>query len=323
MTPRRFTMGDIEEHVPHLHGTPTEREHAQRELLAAADYVLAYWARSEWQRASLQFADIELEDIRQLVAMHFLLALDDLNVERTVSSPTNWLFQRVANGTRREVTSTYGQVTFSRYFLDNARRVRAIRSRLSNELGRIPTDEEILAASGEAHPGGVYLGPKDRQSVTRRPLTASFLKTFHKHEHALESTPLPEDSAPQGDPMRDVVERAAADSLRQLYQRAAQNAGFDHESLNAVFCCFGIAPHPAAHDVEEAAALCSMSAGQVRGAVKRWARVCTTPGGAFHKEVAALDYDTAADLGLADIREHLGEYPGGVSPVDSSLPLAS
>ena len=317
MADRRFTVDDLTRFVPLLHGTDTERTHAQQELLTAADALLGYWSRTEHQRAIMQFPAVELDDVRQIVAFHFLKALDDLSLDKVETSSTNWLFHRVATGTRRELANTHGQVRFSRYFLENARRVRAIIARLEGELGRTPTDEEILTASGQAGVGGTSLGPKARLTTTRKPLTAHFLATFREHQHALEATELPEDDhlAYVG-PETSATDQAASQALRELYVQAATAAGVDPQAVNIVFCCFGIAPWDEPHDVQEAAALLHVSAQHVTKVLSAWAQWCATPGGEFHAQLADLDPDTAGDLGVGVVRSALGAY----EPSDASLP---
>lgn len=323
VTERRFMVDDLITNVPYLHGSDTERAQAQHNLLHAADTVISYWTRTEHQRAIMQFPTVEIDDVRQIIMFHFLTALDDLSLDKVQTSSTNWLYHRVATGTRRELSNTYGQVKFSRYFLENARRTRAIITRLESELERTPTDAEILTASGMAGQGGLALGPKSRTLTTRKPLTAHFLQTYREHQHALESTELPEDDyLTHPSPEDSTTEQAAADALRDVYVRAATAAGISQDIVNIVFCCFGITPWNEAHDIKETAHILHISPEQVTAVLSAWATWCSAPGGSFHHQLTLLDEDTAADLGLARVRTALGAFRGTDTPVSPVL-LAS
>jgi hypothetical protein len=320
----RLTVDDLRTHVPAVQdGPPAAREASQRALLAASEGLVRHWTRAEHQRASMQFPQLEAEDVRQVVVLHLLRAFDAMSLDKLGGSASNWLYHRVTGDTRRELGATHCQVRFSRYFLENARRVKAITSRLEGELSRAPTDAEILAASGEAATTGTRLGPKSRQSPTRKPLSAQFLRTYRENAAAMLMSDMPEDDdLPGADPHAGASQADVAEGLRGLYLAAARDGLVDDRAVDVVFCVFGIDPYDRPRNIAEAAGLLRVPAGTVKAILSGWAAWCATPNSAFHAAVAALDEDTAGELGLGAVRASLGE-PAGPCPAPAPPALTA
>lgn len=310
MAAHSFTMEELRECVPLVqHGTPAQRDAAQSRLLRSAEGLITFWARQEHTRARMQFPTVELEDVRSIVMLQFVQALDTLDLSKLGTSSTNWLYHRVVSATRRELTTVCGQVRFSRYFLENSRRVRAITARLEAELGRTPTDAEILTASSDVQTGGTHMGPKGRTQTTRVPLTQHFLDTYRTHARLLETADMPADDLLDGhDPMSQVEDAHAQVAIRDVYRQAAHRGGVHPGNLALVFCTFGIDPYDEPASVADTARICHTTSAHVSAVLRQWMLFCSTPHSAFHGCLHDLGEDTAYDLGLGDALVRLGDY---------------
>ncbi|MDQ5975227.1 MAG: hypothetical protein QG661_2436 [Actinomycetota bacterium] len=310
----RFTMDDLRTHLPTIqNGTPREREEAQVALLRAMEGLVRHWTGQEYHRAQPQFPNVNVEDVRSTVVAHLLLAFDAFDLNKAAGSPTNWLYHRMVNGTRRELARTLGDVQFTRYFLENARRVHSIITRLTSELGREPTDAEIIAASAQAGVGALQLGPKDRVVTQRKPVSAHFLASYRANQAMLLHADLPEDDQLSVPGPEDAAEAAAVGSaLREIYLAVAERSGLDQESMDVVFCTFGIAPFSDPQDTAAAAVTLDVTVARVRSVLSGWAKLCATVNGPMHAVISELDPDTALDLGLGPVLDQLGPFTPGV-----------
>ena len=292
----RLTAPDLHELVPLVQSEdPRERERGQVELLQRGAALLNYWAQAEYDRHHTQFPSVEKEDVHATITFHYLTALDDIDITQVKNSGVNWLYNRVTSRTRREIMDKYATVQFSRYFLENARRARAIIDTLTDELGRLPTDEEIHERS--KRPAGGMLGPKDRDLKERKPLSMSFIKRYWENSSSLEMGEMPQDYELMD--LSDVApEGPDADLLRTLYQKAAQRAGVTEQNLAVVFAVFGIYPFEESCTMPKAAEKLQVSTQHVRDCVRAWAVFCNQQNGFFHQVMEEISEDALDDAGL-------------------------
>ena len=290
----RLTANDLREWVPSVQDG-TRRRQGQEELLRRASALLAYWTLAEYDRHRLQFTSLQKDDVKNIVTFHFLVALDTIDVVQLRNSGINWIYNRVTSATRREIMDRYSTIRFSRYFIENARRTRAIIDALSEELGRKPTDVEIVERS--KRPAGGLLGPKERNLSERSPLTLNFLKNYWRNSAALVAADYPEDYE-----LLDLTDVARPgpdpDLLYALYEDAAIRGGVNGVNLNIVFALFGLHPYESSHTISETAAKFKVESSHVRACVRAWAVMCAQQGGPFHEALSEISESTLDDAGL-------------------------
>mgnify|MGYP000161872439 CR=1 FL=1 len=292
----RLTAPDLDELVPLVQSDdPRERERGQVELLSRGAALLQYWAQAEYDRHRTQFPSLEREDVHATITFHYLTALDDIDITQVKNSGVNWLYNRVTSRSRREIMDKYGTVQFSRYFLENARRTRAIINSLTDELGRLPTDEEIYERS--KRPTGGMLGPKDRHLQERKPLSMSFIKRYWENSSALEMGEMPQDYELMD--LSDVApEGPDADLLHALYRKAAQQAGVTEKNLAVVFAVFGLYPFEESHTMPQASKKLGVSTEHGRKCVRAWAVMCNQQNGPFHLAMEEVSEEKLDEAGL-------------------------
>lgn len=307
----RFTLQHLQDYVPLL-DDPATREQAQLALLHAAHALLVTWSRQEYVRARQQLPSIDPEDVFAIMQEALLKAFDAVDLDKVGTSAVNYVYLRVIAKARPRILELAGgaAVSFTPNFLENARRAHAIISRLRDELGREPTDEEVFEGSKQAGVGGLQLGPKGRQQTERKPLTMAFIAEYRTKAHLLNPTEMPTGTAEPAtmEAMDTVESNIVQEELRALYERTAQRAGIKPQVLELMFCIFGIAPYEYPRALTEAAAELDMDVTHARSQVRAWGRMCATPGGHFHRELELLGEQALADLGLLDIYLQMGDF---------------
>ncbi len=303
-----LTLGTLRKYIPEVQsGDPARREAAQLGLLKASDKLLWKWSHAEFARARQQVYVASVEDVHGLIVLHFLAALDHVDINKLNSSATNYLYHHSVSRTRREINATYGNVKFSNEFLESSRRAKAIQSRLIGDLGRMPSDEEIIETSKQATPG-IHMGPlKSSGQTTRKPLSASFMKSWRQNSHLLEMGEMPTDDALYGY-THQFDDSESTEGLRKLFLRTAELGGISKVTIEVIFAAHGIGPYGEPKPVEEIAETTGMTVAKTKRIIKLWLEMCKTPGSPFHRAISELDNDESVRLGISAVAGTLGPY---------------
>lgn len=316
-----LTLETLREHIPAVQSSdPKARERAQEALLEAAAGLLWKWAVDEQRRLHGQLGMVSTEDVYSILVGNFIEALDHVELEKLRTSATNYLYHRVVSRGRRELHQTHGHLHFSHEFLEGARRARAIQLRLRDELGREPTDEEIIDASKFATPG-IHMGAVDRdRSGFRKPFTVGFIKTWRENAVLLEMGEFPTEDSMYGYGQVNLdAESDNGDAIRALFDKTAELAGIPESHLQVLYYVHGVNSEDGPLDIEEAAELAGITRQKASRVVTAWVNMCRTPGSAFHRVLSGLTSSELAETGMADILADLGECADGPVKVPSSL----
>ena len=303
-----LTLGTLRKYIPEVQsGDPERREKAQLALLKASEKLLWKWSHVEFARARQQLYVASVEDVHGLIVLHFLRALDHVDLSKLNSSATNYLYHHAVSRTRRELNATYGNLKFSNEFLESSRRAKAIQSRLTGELGRHPSDTEIIEASKQATPG-IHMGPVSAVGrTTRKPLSESFMKSWRDNSHLLEMGEMPTDDALYGY-THQFDDTESSEGLRELFIRTAEAGGISRSVVEVVFAAHGIDPYQEPQQLEDIAERTGTSVAKVRRIIKLWLEMCKTPGSPFHRAISELDDNESMRLGVNTVYEALGPY---------------
>ena len=143
----------------------TEGDAAKERLFAAALPLIRTVASREYRRRQQWGSQVTLEDLTQETIIGFLKGIAGFRTDAIGRSATNYLGQWMLVETRRAAEVLDHDLQVGHDAGERFRRVRALRTRLAQDLGREPTDEEISDASRNpdyvTKPGMVGRAPKE------------------------------------------------------------------------------------------------------------------------------------------------------------------
>lgn len=312
-----------------------EGERAKERVFATALPLIRAVAHKEWRRRQQWGSAVRLEDLLQEATLGFLKGLAAYKPEAVRKSATNYLGQWMLVEMRRSSEVMDHDLQVGHDVGERFRKVRAIRSRLINELGREPTDDEIAAASKDATYASKQnmLGkaPTDNLAeVTHaKGLTAAQVaeerKARNRVGHVSRFAPMEDGvSSSSVDPERltakdgghtkpmDPADLIADDTQRTiiaaLVEQVMVRINMPAEQSDIIARRFGLPPH----DEEESVRSISRSTGVHRERITRvlnaFTAEMTRKGGYFHEAVASLSEDDLHAIGLGWLIASLGPW---------------
>lgn len=129
-----------------LLGEKRKGSRAQEILIISALPLIKNISSKEFQRRKAWSSRISYDDVLQEAIAGFIRGLLSYDETANHSSPTNYLGMWITTSIRRKVEAMEHDFAIPYEVVERARRIRAVRGRLSNELSRPPTDEEVLEA---------------------------------------------------------------------------------------------------------------------------------------------------------------------------------
>lgn len=193
-----------------LHRTVHEGERAKERLVLIALPLVKTLAYREFRRRQAWSSRVPFEEVVQEGIAGLLKGINAYNVDGGHKSPTNYIGQWVMTEIRRNVEDLEHDFSVPYETIERHRKIRAIRSRLSSELSREPTDAEIIEAAADSagQYGDTKLGRVDKTSRVkdkdapdrRRVITLKHLdeeRDYARRTGAVKSTSL--DTSEDGD----------------------------------------------------------------------------------------------------------------------------
>lgn len=163
-------------------------EKAKEQLFNSALPLIKAIAKKEYNRRQQWGSQILMDDLIQDATIGFFKGLRIFDVSEIKKSATNYLGQWMLSEMRRAAESMDNDLQVGHDAGERYRRIRAIRSRLAGELGREPTDQEIVTASKDpayvVRPGMVGKA-KNSDGHSIRGLTLSQIKDEREHYERL------------------------------------------------------------------------------------------------------------------------------------------
>jgi hypothetical protein len=290
-------------------GDDVRRRDGQERAVRLSAGLLNQWAQAETRRHSAQHIHIDLDEMRSLLIVNLLEALDRMDPEKVGSSGTNYLYSLLITNARREVHRNYGEVRFPSEFMEQARRVEAIEARLMGELGRQPSDTEIIAASME-RVGRTRMGPRGLNDAreTRAPVTEAFLARYREHRVYLDVAPLPDGDHLFGSAHVSAAEPDTTVTLEQVWERAADLSHLSDKARLIVWAMNGLGEHPHPRPAAEVSKEFDVTLSECRRVIRAWFSLCRTPNSGFHEALHELSDDEREELALADVMTRLGPF---------------
>jgi RNA polymerase sigma factor (sigma-70 family) len=302
-------------------------EAAQERLVLAAIPLIKHLAAKEHARRQRWQSQITFEDLFQEGVGGLLRGLAAYNPDGGQKSPTNYLGQWIMIEMRRNVESSDNDFGVAFDAAERMRKIRALRSRLSAELGREPTDEEIIEASGDmAYAGGRKIGRVNKPDAPRKRLTMAQLAEERDLRARVGATgrlvaasggdepevPLVDFARPLtgawlSDAAEPVVARGAASGLARLIQQTLDVMALPSTQREVVARRYGLPPHEREESGRDISRSMNLHRDKVSKVLEAFTAEMTRPGGAFHRACASLDEDELADLGLSWVVSSLGD----------------
>ena len=320
-------------------------EEAKRRLVSAALPLIKNIVGSEFKKRENRGSNVQYEDMLSEGMVGFLKGIRGYDPTVSSTSATNyigqWVITEIRRGTEREDHSFSIPYETS----ERIKRIKAIRSRLRDQLDREPTDKEIVEAwDDRTWRGGKMLGPKastkeelgfGQNKTKRNSITVKHVQEEREHasrtgavisrdmiyssdgssdaaavSERFQETSVTGDEAFSS--VNEVDERAKSDALTALFYQFKEEAGVKDRQFDVIARRFGLEPYGDVSTLKQIAHDTGLSQNKVSSILSAFQKVMVTPNGAFHRIVSSLNEDELEALNLGWVSSSLGKYVGGV-----------
>lgn len=319
-----------------------EGEKAKEKLIIMALPLIKKIAYKEHSRRKAWNSRVSLEDMVQEGVGGFLRGIQAYNVDAGHSSATNYLGQWIISDMRRNIENLEHDFTIPQETIERYRKIRAIRSRLTNTLGRTPTDAEILesAASAESQVENKMGRVKKDPNAQRKPLTQKHLDEERSYfsstgqlsslvastdengtEFELEAAPLLE--ASNMETTASVEDRDSATNLRNFLSKTLKEMNLGSMQADIIARKYGLPPYKeeqTAKDISDETKITKYKVGHV---LSTFATEMTRKGGLFHYYISITPYMELEAMNMQWIVPLVGDWPRGARPLEPSDVLTS
>lgn len=317
-----------------------EAQQARQRVFAAALPLIRTIAQREYRRRQQWNSKIPLDDLMQDAIVGFFKGLNSFKQESVRKSATNYLGQWMLSEMRRAAESMDHDLQVGHDAGERFRRVRALRSRLINDLGREPTDEEIAEASRNpeyvTRPGMVGRAPAEgEKAAVGKGLTVAQVAEeravrnrvgqatrFGEMEDSEESssaglgTVAPDRIAPpidaatteMSDPAALIDEATGEQVIVELVAAVLDRMNLPEQQVEIISRRYGLAPFPGEGSAREISRIMGIHRERVSRVLSVFAEEMTRRGGVFHQVVSKIPAEDLMDLGLGWIVTTLGEW---------------
>lgn len=316
-------------------------EEATETLFAAALPLIRTIAAREWRRRQQWGSQVSLEDLTQESIIGFLKGLSGFKTESIGKSATNYLGQWMLVETRRAAEILDHDLQVGHDAGERFRRVRALRTRLTNDLGREPTDEEISNASKDPNYvtklGMVGKAPKEgetnntggkgltvaqvaeeRAMRSRVGKVARFSPAEETDENQKNSVGLVDPSRetinPDSivddylDPAEQIMNADASKAISTILNAAIDLMRMPDVQKEIIARRYGLPPYTES-SAREIARVLGLQRDKVSKILSAFSEEITKPGGAFHSIIKETDPEDLIELGLGWTLDVLKEWP--------------
>ena len=360
----KITLEGLAEHVPNIHqGTeaeetlrnnPTlpfsERRQLERTvyegtkskeyLILLALPLIKTLAIKEHQRREAWGTRVTIEDLISEGIVGFLKGLNKYNPDGNHKSATNYLGQWIVSAMKRNVEELDHDFSVPYESIERWRKIRAIRSRLANELGHEPTDEEIVEEANKPQIyGDQMLGRVEKVEATSASAARRKIQVRHIEEeraHAsrtgmvlAEYTQLQDDDANNASSMEtsgayDVtkdeysqmressaegVERRSAEAaLQEIIRKTLDRMRIASTQADIIRRKYGLEPYDEAQKLKDISTETSVPKHKVTKIVEEFSKALTTPHSEFHEIVFYMSPDERESVNLGYVIKTLGEF---------------
>jgi RNA polymerase sigma factor (sigma-70 family) len=317
-----------------------EAQQARQRVFMAALPLIRTIAQREFRRRQQWNSKIPLDDLMQDAIVGFFKGLNSFKQENVRKSATNYLGQWMLSEMRRAAESMDHDLQVGHDAGERFRRVRALRSRLINDLEREPTDEEIADASRNPNyvtrPGMVGRAPAEgEKAAIGKGLTVAQVaeeravrnrvgqaSRFGESEDSEDSGSAglgmvaPDRVAPpidasineMSDPATLIDESTGEKVIIELVSVVLGRMNLPEQQVEIISRRYGLSPFPGEGSAREISRIMGIHRERVSRVLAVFAEEMTRRGGVFHQVVSKVPSEDLIDLGLGWIVSTLGEW---------------
>ena len=324
-----------------------EGEKAQERLVSASLSFVMSLAKKEQKRREQWGSHIPLDDILQEGLAGLIKGLNAYNLEVSQKSATNYLGQWVTTQMRRGIENMDHSFTVPQETIERHRKIRAITSRLKGELGRNPTDQEIVDAAIESKGkyGDTKLGRVNKKTSANRSReitldhiaeersyskrTGSILPTegssnnddeSYDNVELAQSQPISADDTYQDDSSTSIDTKATKSILAQLLEQTIEDMHIHAKQTQVIKMKYGLPPYEEENTIKNIIATTELPKHRIKLILDTFALELTTPQSVFHKHTSYINEDLHS-IGIGWVINTLGDYDPskGTNPTHKAL----
>jgi RNA polymerase sigma factor (sigma-70 family) len=330
-----------EKQVRELRRLVKEGARSKEILFNSALPLIRTISQKEYRRRSQWGSAIPLDDLMQDAIVGFFKGLRIFELTAARKSATNYLGQWMLSEMRRAAESMDNDLQVGHDAGERFRKIRAIRSRLYNDLNREPTDEEIVDASnnadytlkpglvgrvnpkGGSKPKGVTLEQVKEEKEMRSRMGSAIRigsggeeesGSGDQNEITLDRTSGGEQNLDENepndlsDPALVFESQAGSRMISSLVEKLLINLELPEQQSEIISRKFGLAPYEKEASAREISRIMGIHREKIARVLNSFQAEILTPGGALHRIIKDVDYEDMMNLGLGWLADSLGEW---------------
>lgn len=323
-------------------------ERAKEKLVLIALPLIKSLARKELQRRQKWNSRATIDDIVMEGLSGLMRGLRAYNPEGNHTSPTNYLGQWIITDMRRNTESLDHDFAIPFEAMERQRKIRAIRSRLASDLGREPTDQEIIDAAADPEfnaknmMGRVSKEPRGTSATSRRRAITQkhideeremFARTGTMRTTIItadgEEYDLAEELGAQnvtgnydnmeylpGD-VEAIDKRQANESLARLLEDSFSLMEIGRTQQDVIRRRFGLPPYESEHTIKEIVVQTGVPKHKVNRILAAYSKEMVTPNSYFHALIDRIGEEEVEAMGLLWVLSSLGTFTPPIRQTDS------
>lgn len=317
------------EEIAELRRDVQRGEYATERITLISMPLIKSLAKKEHRRRESWNTRVSLEDIVSEGLSGLLRGIRAYDVNGAQTSPTNYLGQWITTDMRRNSEATEHDFSIPYEAMERHRKIRAIRSRLSGELGREPTDQEIVdAAADTSYTDGNMMGRvnKQRSTSNRRALTVKHVeeeRRLRTRTGVMSSTTVT-DSGDEHSSVAEMVAFHVTDDthdtsvdIEEAGARAAMSALIE-DSFNVMQVGrvqrdvirrrFGLTPYEDEQTIKDIVVGSGIPKYKVNRILGAYSSEMTVKNGHFHELISRMSADDIESINMGWVLSTLGQF---------------
>lgn len=311
---------------------------SQESLIMSALPLIKDLASKEYSRRQAWSSRVSYEELLSEAVTGFIRGLLSYQTAKTKHSATNYLGQWVVTTVRRRLETLEHDFSIPYEVVERNRRIVAVRSRLTADLKREPTDTELLESLNDKtqKPGNKWgknittetedpIKPDPTETKrsaiftqdhleTSKELTAKLYTmksnepTDTEEEGSYEKYSTPISSQPTKN-VADIEDNSIKESKREFFLDIFLLMKIGSKQKDIILRFFGMTPYTDPQIYKEIVKQTGLSSRYVKNVIMTFNQYMPQKGGIFHYKLLQLDYETAVDLELEWLLPILGDWP--------------
>lgn len=301
---------------------------AQQKLIISALPLIKNIASREFKRRKGWSSRVDFDDILQEAIAGFIRGLKSYKPESNHENPSNYLGQWIQTSIRRKIETLEHDFSIPYEVVERARRIRAVKSRLINEMQQEPTDLQLLEALngatgqyGNSRWGGkTQTTPRKKNIFTESHLreaeelqSRSYSLAQHDSNYddseertEREATPL---TATEESNSYSIDEAHVNSSRHEFFRTAFITMKIGSKQQDIILRYFGMKPYSDVQSQKDIVKETGYPVRFVKLVILEFQSYMATPGGVFHLLLTETSPEIIESLELDWILPHLGDYP--------------